>query len=175
MVELLNTYDVCSDPVEKLADAAALEAFLQDHRIEITAPLDGHDLEAVRTLRGQLRAVVQTTDTNEAIERLNAVLADAGVVPRVVVHGDTREICFAPSGAPVVRRLACEAAIGLAMMLVEHPDRLKACAAAPCRDVFVDSSRNRSRRYCCDTCGSRSTVAAYRQRQREADPPAAAR
>jgi predicted RNA-binding Zn ribbon-like protein len=36
------------------------------------------------------------------------------------------------------------------------------CQAAGCRRFYVDESRNRSRRFCGNACGSRTTVAAYR-------------
>jgi predicted RNA-binding Zn ribbon-like protein len=41
-----------------------------------------------------------------------------------------------------------------------------AAPAETCPDVYVDTSRNASRRYCSDTCASRATVAAYRARQK---------
>ena len=40
------------------------------------------------------------------------------------------------------------------------------CASPTCREVFLDLSRNRSRRYCDSrTCGNRLHVAAYRARK----------
>jgi hypothetical protein len=52
----------------------------------------------------------------------------------------------------------------------EGAARLRGCAAPGCDGVFVDLSRNRSRRYC-DTgnCGNRVHVAAYRARLRSVD------
>ncbi|CAN5768492.1 hypothetical protein BH23ACT5_BH23ACT5_02510 [soil metagenome] len=44
--------------------------------------------------------------------------------------------------------------------------RLGVCASNTCDDVFIDTSRNRSRRHCTTTCGTRENVAAYRRRQR---------
>ena len=46
-------------------------------------------------------------------------------------------------------------------------DRLGVCIADDCGDVLVDLSKNRSRRFCDQTCGNRANVAAYRARQRE--------
>jgi predicted RNA-binding Zn ribbon-like protein len=43
-------------------------------------------------------------------------------------------------------------------------DRLRVCASPDCGSVFVDVSRNRSRRYCDTLCANRQHVAAYRQR-----------
>jgi predicted RNA-binding Zn ribbon-like protein len=45
--------------------------------------------------------------------------------------------------------------------------RLGACDDPRCRGVFLDTSRNRSRRYCSDRCASRANVAALRRRQRD--------
>jgi hypothetical protein len=45
--------------------------------------------------------------------------------------------------------------------------RLKACAAPDCRWLFVDASRNRSRRWCdMAECGNRAKSAAFRRRRR---------
>jgi predicted RNA-binding Zn ribbon-like protein len=47
--------------------------------------------------------------------------------------------------------------------------RLGVCDASSCTNVFVDTSPNRSRRYCSDRCSSRENVAAYRARQRRVE------
>jgi predicted RNA-binding Zn ribbon-like protein len=48
-------------------------------------------------------------------------------------------------------------------------ERLRHCEAPDCRQILVDLSRNRSKRYCdARTCGNRLHVAAYRERQRAA-------
>ena len=44
-------------------------------------------------------------------------------------------------------------------------DRLRVCAGEDCEDVLVDLSRNRSRKFCDGTCGTRANVAAYRARK----------
>ena len=46
--------------------------------------------------------------------------------------------------------------------------RLRRCAAADCDDAFVDLSKNRSRKFCDGTCGTKAAAAAYRARAREA-------
>jgi len=54
----------------------------------------------------------------------------------------------------------------LAVHLVRHGTaRLGTCQAAPCNCVYVDHSRARTRRYCCDQCNDRAAAAAYRQRR----------
>lgn len=57
--------------------------------------------------------------------------------------------------------------MGLAIHLTElGADRLGICQAAPCRNAYLDTSTNRSRRYCSDRCATRANVAAYRARKR---------
>jgi predicted RNA-binding Zn ribbon-like protein len=67
-----------------------------------------------------------------------------------------------------VAHIAAESAMGLATVVRDGGlERLSVCAANGCSRVFVDTSRNRSRRYCDPgTCGNRTNVAAYRARQR---------
>ena len=52
------------------------------------------------------------------------------------------------------------------MLIADHADRLKICAAVDCANVFVDESRNRSRRWCSERCSGRVNVAAFRSRKR---------
>lgn len=167
MVDLANTYDVCADPPEKLDGVPALERFLDAHGLRGEHRLTARDLDEVRTLRGRVRDVVEAPAESVRLERLNALLADAGAQPRVVSRDGGLAVAFTCEDASPTRRLAAEAGIGLATVLVANAERLKVCSAAPCRDVYVDHSKNRCRRYCSDTCGSRATVAAYRQRRRE--------
>ena len=69
--------------------------------------------------------------------------------------------------APVLEQLTTTVAMGLSQVVVQHGwQRLGVCSAEGCDDVYVDTSRNASRRYCSNTCASRSTVAAYRARQK---------
>jgi predicted RNA-binding Zn ribbon-like protein len=58
--------------------------------------------------------------------------------------------------------------MGLAMAFLDlGADRFGTCADPRCGGgVFIDTSRNRSRRYCSDRCASRANVAAHRERHR---------
>jgi predicted RNA-binding Zn ribbon-like protein len=46
-------------------------------------------------------------------------------------------------------------------------ERFGTCEAPPCRNVFVDRSRNRGRRYCSTLCANRAAQAAHRARLRK--------
>lgn len=62
--------------------------------------------------------------------------------------------------------------IGSAAELLTSPDldSVRLCAADGCGWLFIDASRNRSRRWCAMSgCGNRAKARRYRQRHREAD------
>ena len=58
---------------------------------------------------------------------------------------------------PLANRMAAHFAMGLAWLVVAgQAGRVHSCESPTCNDVFVDLSRNRSRRYCDSrTCGNR--------------------
>jgi predicted RNA-binding Zn ribbon-like protein len=169
MVDLVNSYDIKRDPAEQLPGPACWQAFLAEHRMLGPNRVHPADVDELKDLRAAIRGVFAADTPKQAIDRLNAILAGAGVRPWIAEHRDgNREVFFAPPEAPLARRVACDAGIGLAMMMTNNAERLKVCAADPCRNVFVDTSRNRSRRWCSPTCAARMNVAAYRARQRTA-------
>jgi predicted RNA-binding Zn ribbon-like protein len=47
----------------------------------------------------------------------------------------------------------------------EESGRLGVCTAARCDRVYVDISRNATRRFCSTTCQNRVKAAAFRERQ----------
>jgi predicted RNA-binding Zn ribbon-like protein len=166
MVELANSYDPRNDPPEQLPDAAAVTAFLRRHRMLGPNLVRERDVAELHRLRAHLRRVFEAADETTALTELNGLLADAGITPWIARTPGGREIYFAPQDAPLARRVTCDAGLGLAMMMTDHADRLKICAAPGCTNVFVDESRNRSRRWCSDRCGGRVNVAASRSRKR---------
>lgn len=171
MVELVNSADRRSAQPGHLAGVSEVEAFLRRHQMLGPNRVNPDDVTSLRSLRASIRGVFEAADDAVAIERLNDILATAGVVPNLQLHDGRRELFFAPADAPLAARVACDAGIGLAMMMVDHADRLKLCSSQSCSNVYVDRSRNRSRRYCSNSCASRSTVAAYRARQHGSDTP----
>jgi predicted RNA-binding Zn ribbon-like protein len=172
MVELANSYDPRQDPPERLPDTAAATAFLRRHRVLGPNTVRPRDVTELHQLRARIRRVFEAGDEAAAIAELNALLAGAGITPWIARTPAGREIFFAPPDAPLARRVTCDAGLGLAMMMTDHPGRLKICAAPGCTNVFVDESRNRSRRWCSDRCSGRVNVAASRSRKRaNATPP----
>ncbi|MDI3385947.1 CGNR zinc finger domain-containing protein [Streptomyces sp. B-S-A8] len=136
------------------------------------------DVTRFRSVRARLRAVFEAADRGEetlAVDLLNSLLLEFPVSPQISGHDHRDEdyrplwhmhLADHPSNATA--GYAAVASMGLAFHLTEHGvERLGICEATPCRNAYLDTSTNRSRRYCSDRCATRANVAAYRARKRE--------
>jgi predicted RNA-binding Zn ribbon-like protein len=151
---------------ESLAGPEDLRRFLREHQMSATS-ITERDMDEVREVRERLRGVWHTKSDRQRARVLNRLLAEAGTMPQVTDHGGDWHLHYVPMEAPIAQRLAAMAAMGLAVVVSDYGhERLGVCVAEGCRDVYVDTSRNRSRRYCDESCGSRMNVAAYRARQK---------
>jgi hypothetical protein len=166
--ELINTGRAPSgDGLRSVADVQAFGDRYAFHGI----PGGPGDVPRLRAHRARLDAVAvacESGDDAAAVEMLNALLAETGAVPQIVAHDDRGpHIHVSRPAAPLSDRIAAHLAMGLAELVVAgESQRVRSCASPSCRDVFVDLSRNRSRRYCDSrTCGNRLHVAAYRARR----------
>jgi predicted RNA-binding Zn ribbon-like protein len=135
------------------------------------------DVSAVRRFVKELRPVFEASnagDEREVVERLNALLAKHPVTPYIAGHGSDTvggkwHMHVADRQSSVAELLVAESLLGLSTLVCDlGATRLGVCDAAPCTNVFVDTSPNHSRRYCSDRCSSRANVAAYRARQKAA-------
>jgi predicted RNA-binding Zn ribbon-like protein len=167
--DLVNTDD--------LADVGALEVFLDQHFVDPRPRASAEDLEAVLALRPRLRAVWQVTDTEALAELINGLLRDSGARPWLTDHGGGWgwHLHVTSHEAAIEHRIAAQTGFAFAdLVRMRETSRLRRCEAPDCDAVFVDLSKNRSRRYC-DTgnCGNRQHVAAYRERRagRASDRP----
>lgn len=147
-----------------------VEEFVRVHTEWFTNPdhrLSDADVAEVASLARHVRSVVESGTDDEVVERLNTLLTCCSPVPRLTNHDQVLHMHYSPDSAPLVDQLGATVAMGLAHVVCRYGrERLGICAAEDCADVFVDTSRNRSRRYCSETCASRTTVSAYRARQR---------
>jgi predicted RNA-binding Zn ribbon-like protein len=161
-VELANS---ALEP-DTLTTVADLEAFFVDWGYTGHRAGDAAELEAVRQLRPRLRSLL-TAGRDEAVEIVNAWLAEANAVPRLVRHEPLDwHIHAVDDDSPLPTRILVETAMAMIDVIrSDEMSRLGICADEGCEGIVLDLSRNRSRRYCSVTCGNRNAVAAYRARQ----------
>jgi predicted RNA-binding Zn ribbon-like protein len=180
-IDLINTrrrLDGDSSASDELVDIPGVIAFARRYRVENRSAVRASDVPRLRELRGRLGAIVVACETGReerAIRDLNALLAETGAVPRIVTHdGRPPHIHVSSATAPLADRIAAHSAMGLAELIVAgESGRVRTCASPQCDLVFIDLSRNQSRRYCDSrTCGNRIHVAAYRSRQSAGADPA---
>jgi predicted RNA-binding Zn ribbon-like protein len=169
-VDLVNTFDQYYGE-EHLNSPEDVAAFFDEHVsdwADVPESIEEKDVHEVRALRSRLRDVFTADDEAGAAAVLNEILADVAATPRVSVHaGADAHLHFEPMDGSPARWLGAVTAMALSVVLVEDGlERFGICGSSTCEDVFVDTSRNRSRRNCSDTCTTRENVAAYRQRQR---------
>ena len=152
------------------AEPDDLTAFLADRKW-LLRRVGQRDLGALRRFTRDLRQVFEASaegDEDEVVARLNALLAKNPITPEVAGHdAKSWHLHVGDSSSSVAGLLSAEALMGLAIVVCDEGAlRLGTCHASGCSDVFVDTSPNRSRRYCSDRCSSRANVAAYRARRR---------
>lgn len=165
--DLVNTKGSVSGR-EYLADLDAWKAFLEPYMIEGSGNLTEQDVADLKRYRDRLREV-WFADEHGAVELLNALLREVAATPQLSNHNDAEQwhMHYSAADAPLAKRVAAGAATGLAITIAEQGhERLGVCGADDCYDVFVDTSRNRSRRYCNNTCSTKMNVAAYRAREK---------
>ncbi|MFD1830096.1 MULTISPECIES: CGNR zinc finger domain-containing protein [Streptomyces] len=135
------------------------------------------DVTRLRNVRARLRAVFTAASEGDeagAVDLLNALLLEYPASPQISGHDHLDDdgrprwhLHLADHPANATAGYAAVACMGLAFHLTDlGVDRLGVCQADPCRNAYLDTSTNRSRRYCSDRCATRANVAAYRARKR---------
>jgi predicted RNA-binding Zn ribbon-like protein len=164
-VDLVNSHG-SSSGTDWLGTPDAVRTFLKAHGFRDRPAIGDADIAEIHAVRARLRRVFEGPPKQSAAV-LNELLEDTETRPQITNHDGHWHVHYVPEDAAIARHIAACAAMGLAAVVCAFGyERLGVCAAENCRDVFVDTSRNRSRRYCNDTCASRMNVAAYRARHR---------
>lgn len=165
-VDLVNTlpgYDG-DDTLQTLPD---LDAFLVTHPYTGRIARDESELAAIRGIRPRLRGLWDV-DRSGAVPLVNEMLRDGGALPQLVIHDNYDWHVHATSDdAQLATRILVESAMAFVDIIrSDEYDRVRVCAADDCDAVYIDYSRNGSKRYC-DTgnCGNRMNVNAYRARK----------
>jgi predicted RNA-binding Zn ribbon-like protein len=129
---------------------------------------DTAELEAVRETRDLLRDV-WVLERDDAVDAVNRMLREARAVPHLVRHDDYDwHIHATEPDAPLAERIRVEAAMALIDVIrMDETRRLRVCGADDCDGLFLDLSRNGSKRFCSVRCGNRVNMTAFRARKNQ--------
>jgi predicted RNA-binding Zn ribbon-like protein len=167
-VGLVNTWDELEDPPEIIRDVPQIGRWLRlhvEHGLdEIAERLTSADLERLKTIRGHLRRAFEAESEAEAVDILNGLVRQTKAVPQLSAEAGRWEYAVPSSRASDA--IAALSAMGVldAIRSGSWP-RFGVCRGDPCRCVYVDRSKNRSRAYCSQACADRLNASAYRRRK----------
>jgi predicted RNA-binding Zn ribbon-like protein len=167
-VGLVNTWDELEDPPEIIRDVPQIARWLRLHDEpgvdEIAERLTPADLERLKRARPRLRAAFEARSERKAVDVLNELLRETKAVPQLSSETGRWEYAV-PSGRASDAIVALSAMGLLEAMRDGAWRRFGICHGDPCRCVYVDRSKNRSRTYCSQACADRLNAAAYRRRK----------
>ncbi len=151
---------------DHLSDLASAREFLASHHVPVPAeePTQAQ-LDRLRAVRDAIRALADESTTLDAwYASMDRLLAEADF--RFSASGELRSAADGWDG------LAGDL-LPPALQLAAERSRLRTCGNPLCRWLFVDRSRNRSRRWCeMAVCGNRVKVGRHRLRPLEPSPAA---
>ncbi|GAB2677888.1 CGNR zinc finger domain-containing protein [Kribbella swartbergensis] len=103
-------------------------------------------------------------EVDEAVHVVNELLKATKAAPQLTRHEDAPWHLHFGDPNEATGWIA-EFATATAMLLgSDDVHRLRRCAATRCEDLFLDSTRNRTQRFCSTACQNRTKVAAHRAR-----------
>jgi predicted RNA-binding Zn ribbon-like protein len=132
-------------------------------------PLTDDDAARLVPVAVRLRRVFATVaggDLDGAAAEVNDLLAETDARPHLDRHDDEPwHLHFHGPVGTFAGEYSASCATGLAIVLgSEYHDRLGVCTAPRCDRVYVDTSRNGTRRFCSTSCQNRVKAAAFRAR-----------
>jgi hypothetical protein len=133
--------------------------------------LGDDDTAVLGEMAAELRkvfAAVAAGDVDAAAHQVNHLLEVTRARPHLIRHdGEPWHLHFHGTGGTLSAEWVAGCATGLAVVLgSEFHDRLGVCTAPHCDRVYVDVSRNGTRRFCSTACQNRVKTAAFRARTR---------
>lgn len=161
------------DAADERAARQVVTAVLADrpNRARTWREAPSEDLDALRGVADRLRGVFEAVEEGEvdrAAGTVNDLLGEVQASPELTAHdGQAWHLHFHAPTADPVDGLTAGCATALAMVLASDArDRLGVCGAEACDRVFVDTTRNGSKRFCSSGCQNRAKAAAFRARRR---------
>ncbi|HEY3562580.1 MAG TPA: CGNR zinc finger domain-containing protein [Kribbella sp.] len=142
-------------------DATAVQNAL---RLTTNRAVAGDPVEYAAGAKVLYDALLNLPDVDRAASSVNELLRETKAAPQLVKDpGAPWHLHF---GSPhEATGWLAELATAVAMLLgSDQVERLRQCEAVRCDDLFLDSTRNRTQRFCSTACQNRTKVAAHRAR-----------
>jgi predicted RNA-binding Zn ribbon-like protein len=161
------------DPTERDVPLPAREAVAALSRILAIDPpsvaqLTQAHVPAFVALARRIRSIfadLRGRDTDSAAATLNELLAAHPAHPHLAKERGVWRLHHHPHDAPLVPMWTAMCGAALAEMIGDgEARRLGTCERPGCGRVYVDVSKNASRRFCSLTCQNRVKVATFRER-----------
>lgn len=118
-------------------------------------------------------AAASAGDLDTAAGKLNELIVRYEAKPTLIRHdGEPWHMHFHPAGMPLVPAAGGGMSVALALVLGgEYADRIGICSAPACDRVYIDTSRNGTKRFCSTACQNRVKAAAFRARHNSQPTP----
>jgi predicted RNA-binding Zn ribbon-like protein len=155
--------------VPRGAERAAATARALGGEGRATPHVTDRQANALAAHAAQLRKVFQAAHDDDMVEAariLNRLLRRTGARPQLdpLAHGGYH-VHFHGTTDGLATGWGAGCATGLALAIgTDLAGRLGVCAAERCDRVYVDTSKNGTRRFCSTTCQNRTKTAAFRRR-----------
>ena len=166
IVALGNTHPSASrSGLDEIPTPLSLTTMLDAVKYSGRFDRDDAELASVHQTRDLLRSV-WTQSRDDLVASVNTMLQDGRALPYLYRHDHLDwHLHATPLDAPLAERMRVEAALGIAdLVRADTTSRMRACDAFDCDGLFVDLSRNGSRRFCSIRCGNRMNMVAFRER-----------
>lgn len=151
-----------ADPLPAIREVLAIDP-------PSAARLRARDVAGFVALARRLREVFRSIDhgaVDLAASQLNELLAAHSAHPRLAKDDGSWRLHHHPADAGLVPMATAICAEAMARMVgTGAASRLGTCVSDDCERVFLDVSKNGSRRFCSTTCQNRVKAAAHRRRR----------
>ncbi|MBP1964465.1 CGNR zinc finger domain-containing protein [Paenibacillus aceris] len=151
-----------------------LEQWLKDQHLSADQPPNSKELQDLKDLRTLLHRIVTQYVENslpreEDVEALNSIMALGPVIRRLAISQNQYQLQWQGVNRQWTH-IRAEIAASMAQQIAEgEPSRIRICDNPNCLWVYVDATRNRSKKYCDDKmCGNLMKVRRFRERQKAA-------
>ncbi|NOV02142.1 CGNR zinc finger domain-containing protein [Paenibacillus planticolens] len=159
---------------DRLDNPKWLNQWLQNHHLSVEEPPTPQELLALKELRTLLHRIVTQFTANSLpdekdIAALNSLMAQGSVIRRLAKNEEGYRLEWYAQDRRWPQ-IGAEIASSMAQMIASgEPSRIRICDNPNCLWVYVDETRNRSKKYCDDKmCGNLMKVRRFRARQKAA-------